>query len=156
LNSWNQPQDIARLLVEAAERCKPIASVEEANDISWIVTFEEGAGCLVELADAPPRLVLMGEIGQPAADMEVQTYKTALQFNSLWEPAAGARVGMGLDDGALLLFRDLQPETLRDGRLEDHLVRFEALRMWWSLFIQTKPGTPARELTRLELLGLLA
>jgi hypothetical protein len=138
---------VAALLVEAADRQESIAAITEHEGPAWTIEFEDGARCVVELANGPARLVLTGSVGRPSDGRLADVHGLALSFNLLWEETGGCRLAGG-EENELLLLQELYPESLENDQVGDLFMWFEAMRALWEHLIHA--GQPIPEPATLQ------
>lgn len=134
------PQYISQRLGEVGPETENLSVIVQDDDSSWTLAFENEVTVLVlvEWADEPARLVLTADIGTPPAGRAAQVHKTALSYNTLWRETGGARIGMGGEEGDLLLVRELDAESVQGGDLASVLEQFAAVAQWWEGYVTSE------------------
>jgi hypothetical protein len=134
------PQYISQRLGEVGPETENLSVIVQDDDSTWTLAFENEVTVLVlvEWADEPARLVLSADIGTPPEGRAAQVHKTALSYNTLWRDTGGARIGMGGEEGDLLLVRELDPESVQGGDLAGVLEQFAAVAQWWEGYVTSE------------------
>jgi hypothetical protein len=134
------PQYITQRLGEVGPETENLSVIVQDDDATWTLAFENEVTVLVlvEWADEPARLVLSADIGTPPEGRAAQVHKTALSYNTLWRDTGGARIGMGGEEGDLLLVRELDPESVQGSDLAGVLEQFAAVAQWWEGYVTSE------------------
>lgn len=134
------PEYISQRLTEIAPETRNLSVVVQDDESTWTLAFEDEMTVLVllEWVDQPRRLVLSADIGKPPAERAADIHAAALSYNMLWRDTGGARIGMGGEDGDLLLIRDIDAQSVQGNEFILLLERFADLAQWWENFVTSE------------------
>ena len=134
------PEYISQRLTEIGPETRNLSVIVQDDESTWTLAFEDEITVLVllEWADQPRRLVLSADIGKPPARRAAEVHAAALSYNMLWRETGGARIGMGGEEGDLLLIRDIDPDSVRGNEFILLLEDFTELTQWWEAFVTSE------------------
>ena len=134
------PEYISQRLTEIAPETRNLSVVIQDDEATWTLAFEDEITVLVllEWADRPRRLVLSADIGKPPAHRAADIQAAALSYNMLWRETGGARIGMGGEEGDLLLIRDIDAQSVQGEEFVLLLEQFADLAQWWENFVTSE------------------
>lgn len=135
------PDSFATRLVEVAPLSDKITSISHADDGSWVLQFTDETIVLLEWVSQPNRIVLSAAVGRPAREHAEELYGLALSFSALSRDSCGARLGLGGEDGELVLIRELHADTAGGWDLLPVLEHFAYVAGWWKGVIARHAGT---------------
>lgn len=140
VNFHFDPQYVSQRLGEVGPDAENLSVIVQDDDSTWTLAFESDVTVLIlaEWAEEPARLVLSADIGTPPQGRAAQVHKTALSYNTLWRDTGGARIGMGGEEGDLLLVRELDPESVQGGEFARVLEQFAAVAQWWEGYVTSE------------------
>jgi len=140
VNFHFDPEYISQRLGEIGPETENLSVIVQDDESTWTLAFESDVTVLVlvEWAEDPSRLVLSADIGTPPAGRAAQVHKTALSYNTLWRDTGGARIGMGGEEGDLLLVRELSRESVSAGEFARILEQFAAVAQWWEGYVTSE------------------
>jgi hypothetical protein len=146
------PRTLSDRLVEVAPLSDKISSIGQADDGTWVLEFSDKTLVLMEWASKPDRIVLNSPLGVPTKERAEELFALALSFSALSRDSCGARLGLGGEDGELLLIRELYSETAGGWDLLPVLEHFAYVSGWWqSIISQPSRASQSHE----DLSGLL-
>ncbi|RZL87151.1 MAG: hypothetical protein EOP82_27575 [Variovorax sp.] len=138
------PEYIGQRLRELAPYSQNIIAVIQDDESIWSLLFEDEVIALAEWADEPARLVLSADIGKAPAGRVAEVHAAALSYNTLWRESGGARIGMGGEEGDLLLIRDLDSQSVQSSEFAGILEQFADVAQWWESYVTSEEaGLPA-------------
>lgn len=136
---FDTPEQALRQLAEAVEGLDAVLALVELEPQRWLIEFQDSQGFELTWSSERDGLLLVGDLGEPPAEREREVLRAALHCNSVWQLGASRRFACEAD-GPLTLSEELRTATADE--LGPALVRFEAQRLAWSLFVQAA-ATPA-------------
>jgi hypothetical protein len=137
---YDTPERALDLLARAVNGMDAVLALTDMGKHSWFVEFEASAGFIVEWASVHHGLVFIGEVGVPAAAEEAKIVRAALGNNMRWRQSNQLRFALDEASGALTLIDCFDEEGPDD--LSQALMRFEANRMAWSLYVHSVQDQP--------------
>ena len=140
MNFHFDPEYISQRLGEVGPETENLSVIVQDDESTWTLAFENDATVLVlaEWADEPARLVLSADIGKPPARRAAEVHQAALSYNTLWRDTGGARIGMGGEEGDLLLLRELDPESVQREEFSRILEQFADVAQWWEGYVTSE------------------
>ncbi len=140
MNFHFDPEYISQRLGQIGPETENLSVIVQDDASTWTLAFENEATVLVlvEWAEEPARLVLSADIGTPPARRAAEVHQAALSYNTLWRDTGGTRIGMGGEEGDLLLLRELDPESVQREEFPRILEQFAEVARWWEGYITSE------------------
>jgi hypothetical protein len=135
MESLAEPDLITDRLIAVAPLSNEIVAIDQADDGSWALGFDNETVVLMEWAQNPCRIILSAPLGSPPQDRQAEVYEIALSFTALWRDSGGAKLAKGGDQGELLLIRELHSETGGGWDLLPVLEHFSHVAKWWHDYV---------------------
>ena len=134
------PEYISQRLVEVGPEARNLSVIVQDDESTWTLAFEDEITVLVliEWAEQPHRLVLSTDVGRPPDARAAEVHAAALSYNLLWRETGGARVGMGGEEGDLLLIREIDPQSVQGSEFVSLLEEFADVAQWWEHFVTSE------------------
>lgn len=140
MNFHFDPEYISQQLGEVGPDTENLSVIVQDDESTWTLAFENEATVLVlvEWAEEPERLILSADIGTPPAGRVTQAHQAALSYNTLWRDTGGARIGMGGEEGDLLLMHELDLQSVQGEEFARILEPFAEVARWWEGYVTSE------------------
>lgn len=155
MHTLESSQDAQRLIEQAQESLSQIRDIQlaEGEEAVWRIEFDDGGDFWVEWSETWARLVLTADLPVPPAGGELAALNLALSYNALWRDVGALRIARDGDEGGLLLIGELGAQDGEPQVFNAALLRFEALRQWWSEAVTGSTDPKGAHVDQVMLLG---
>jgi len=154
METFAEPQAVTDRLVEVAPLSEKIVAMSQADDGTWVLSFADGTIVLMEWANKPERVVLTSPLGHPPKNRAEELFALCLSFSALSRESCGARIGLGGEEGELMLIRELHHDTAGGWDLLPVLEHFAYVASWWQGVI-AEPAQDSEAHTQGDMSGML-
>lgn len=140
MESLKDPEQLTDRLVQVAPLSNEIVAIDQGEDGTWALGFDDNTQVLMEWASQPERIVLSAAVGVPPPERTAEVLTAALSFTALWRESGGAKLAKGGDDGELMLIREIHSDLEGGWDLLPVLEHFSHVAAWWHSYVTQPAG----------------
>ena len=111
----------------------------------WSVLLDEDLALLIDFDEEQGKLVISGDLGQPASGDRTPLYEILLTYNAQWALTGGCRMALDEPNGSVIQIFDLHAEGLDVSRLSHTLTTFGDVARTWRDIVQGAAPAPAMQ-----------